>query len=208
MVILKEKQPFASGGHFLVFTHPANSAYVIKAVKPEYNYNNISRFSLRKFLFRRYKHYVDCVRIVTGIIPAYLGNDKHPDFLQHFYGFEITDLGLAIVAKAERDQAGGYAPTLKKLLEEGKFDDTAQKELEIFFEELLGSAVVVSDLSADNIVYSWNDEKGKSRFVLIDGLGEKNTIPLRTYFSFFNYRAKLRGIKRIRRKIEQYPKCD
>jgi hypothetical protein len=204
MITLNQKQPFAAGGHYLVFEHPENTRFVLKVVKPEYNYENLKRFSLRKNLFRRYKHYVDCVRVVTGMVAAYLKNNSRPDFLQDFYGFIETDLGIAIIARAERDNEGAFAPTLRNLLQDGNFDETAQRELEDFFEKLLQSDIVLGNISIDNLVYSWDAAKQKSKFVVIDGLGEKNVIPLCSYFRFFNNRAKMRGIQKIQRCICKY----
>ncbi|MDR3229733.1 MAG: PhoP regulatory network YrbL family protein [Puniceicoccales bacterium] len=197
MIKLKETLPIAIGGHCLVFTHPEIPSLVIKTINSAYVAKRKKSFSFHNLSFRRYKEYNDFYRYASGLAAAYAKAGTHLAFLQNFCQFVETDLGLGLVTEAERDETGAYAPTLRDLLHKGKFDEKVRAALETFFTDFLGSDVIISDLSANNIVYSYDRERRISRFVVIDGVGEKNAIPLCTWFRFFNKRAQSRAAKKI-----------
>ncbi|MDR2862976.1 MAG: PhoP regulatory network YrbL family protein [Puniceicoccales bacterium] len=199
---LERLKPVAMGAHNFVFIHPDDPSLVVKVIKPAMRYENQKKLPLRRRLFRRFKHHKDFLRTVTEHIASYVKAGPRPSFLQRFYCLIETDYGLASVTKAERDKEGNFAPTLRRLLRDGKFDDKAQAALENFFEEFLKSDVIISDIhNIDNLVYSYDEEKDTSRFIVIDGLGESTLLPFCAYFKIFNRLQKLRKIKKMRKAI-------
>jgi len=199
-LVLKDAKPFNKGGHCLLYAHPACADLVVRVVSPDY----VERSStlLRRKFNRRFGHLVDFQRLASEFIFSHL-TPKRPSFLQDFCCFVETDLGLGVVVKAERGKDGNYAPALNTLLKNGTFDDTAAAALERFFVDLLASDIIVGDLRSGNLVLSHDAATGESRFVIVDGLGEKTGIPICSWFRFFNVLAKKRHIRRIRSEISR-----
>jgi hypothetical protein len=104
------------------------------------------------------------------------------------------------VSRAVRDRDGILAPTLRKLLEAGRFDDKARRHLDEFFDWLLRSVVIIGDLNAGNLVYGYDPANG-DHFVVIDGIGDKNIIPLSSMSLRLNRMSKERRIRRINEEI-------
>ena len=120
-----------------------------------------------------------------------------PSFIQATQGFIDTNLGFALVVKAEKDKAGNYAPTLKTLIKENKIDDEVIIKLDYFCQQILAYNFVVSDLHPGNLVYAYNETLG-NHFVIIDGVGDKSFIPILRYFHYSRKIIKLRLIKKLR----------
>src|SRR5690606_15701088 len=69
-------------------------------------------------------------------------------------------------------------------------------------DELLASPVILADLHAFHLVYAWSRERG-DHFVLIDGVGRKNLIPLNQLSRLVHRHTKRRRIARLRRAVER-----
>ena len=112
-----------------------------------------------------------------------------------------TDRGLGQVVEAVRGRDGHYAPTLKTLLRQGRFDIEAERRLQRFFDWLLESPIVLSDLTMDNLVYRHTPSIGE-HFCLIDGVGEPNLIPLKSSFKCCNRISKQRWIVKVKQRVK------
>lgn len=203
---LKECTPLARGGKRIVFAHPDAPALLVKVIRPDARLENPKKPSWRKRLFwrfRRFKHYNAFKREVDELIAAYAnsGNDRPPSFFQRFYGFLETDLGLGSVTRAELDQDGNYAPTLAELVWQGRFTAPVRNDLNRFIDQFLRHNVVACDFHEGNLVHAWDETHG-SHFVIIDGLGDKNLVPLCTLFPRFNRHYKRRRICRMKKRLE------
>jgi hypothetical protein len=202
-ILLNCRTPIASGNNRDVFAHPDDTDLLIKTVKPEaLEKRSGPEARWTKFLFRRYKHYQTFLRECQEHIVSHLDSERLPDFIHTIVGFVQTDRGLGLVTRAERDRSGAYAKTLAKLIAEGLFDEEAQLALEKFKQAFLESSVIVTDLSIKNVVYAYNQKSG-SHFVVIDGYGEKNIIPLNSSFRWCNLQSKRKRIKRIELSVER-----
>lgn len=218
---LNDTDFFAKGGRNLVYRHPTNPNYLVKilgVVKVlglarhadvikglEHRINNsqwigsswlmrtINRFRLSKAHIREF---IEVVRM--RFHDEFLL--QPPPFMQHVVGFADTNLGFAMVVIAEKDREGNDAPTLKTLINNNQMNEHMRAQLDLFFKQILTYDLIVSDLRAKNIVYAYHKEHG-DRFVLIDGAGDKNIIPVLRFSHYLRKRAKRRMIKKLEARL-------
>lgn len=197
---LKDQTASASGSLQHVFAYPGRDDLLIKVVRK--NFAESKWTGWRGWLKRRRRLGVltSALRTITehlamrnaGLFPG-----RH---LQEFVAVVETSEGIGIVVRAVRGRDGGYAPTLRTLLEQGRFTRETQVLLDEFSDWLINSPLIVGDLHVGNVVLAHDDEHGE-RLVLIDGMGEKNLIPLNTFFPGLN-RANTRDrLRRMRQVI-------
>ncbi|AWI09278.1 YrbL family protein [Ereboglobus luteus] len=198
---LSHRTPIAVGGHRMIYAHPHNDSLVLKVPKPEFRQRTQASQSFWRRHFDRFKYYSDTAREAIEHMACYAANEARPPFLQRFYGFLETDLGLASVSGAERDEEGNYALNFTQIIKQGKFDKKVRAALEEFAVAFVANDVVVGDLRPDNMVYSFDRETSRMRFVIIDGIGDKNAIKLCSYFRFYNRMSKRKRIKFLRKQI-------
>ena len=121
----------------------------------------------------------------------------HPRYLQKIVGFAETDLGMGLVVEAVRSRDGSFAPTVATLASKGLMDGAKMKALDHFLEQVVASPAIVSDLNPFNVVYGDADPED-DHFVLIDGIGHKNLIPLERISATINRWSKERKVARFR----------
>lgn len=201
IISLANAKPFAVGKKRLVYEHPDDRSLVIKVMRPEFRPANAKALPRWSTLVPRYYFSMSFMRELREMIEMRFEEDAHPRFLHRIVGFAETDLGLGLVAVAARARDGGFAPTLRHMLEHGGIDARARADLETFCHSVSTSGVVVGDLNADNIVHAHDDEAG-SYFVLVDGIGDKTLIPILRVSGFLSRRSKARKIARIWRQVD------
>lgn len=190
------------GGNRTVYRHPDNPRHLIKVFRPDKAAALWgARMSLRERL-RRLRQYELFSREIHEYLVAHASDPKALAFTQKIIGFVETDAGLGLVVEAVFGRDGNLAPTLATLIAENRFDGTARAALDVFIRELLASDVVISDLHWGNLVLAHTDELG-DHFVMIDGLGCSNFVPLKRYSRFLNRRSKQARVRRLERKIGQ-----
>jgi hypothetical protein len=195
-------QLLAQGNNREVYVHPADPDLLIKVIKPEVRARRAAsnRFSTKRWK-RRYRHYLGFLRECQEHLVSRVDGDAPPLFQQQLVGFVETDRGLGLVTRAERDRSGAYARSLRSLIEDGRFDGEARLALEACIQAVLASRVILTDLSPQNLVYAYSPEHG-SHFVVIDGYGEKNFIPLNSLFACCHRRSKRKRIARLRQDVQ------
>jgi PhoP regulatory network protein YrbL len=199
---LKSATPLAKGNVRLVFEHPESPGLLVKVMRPDLVER---RHGGRKVWFqglRRYDPYVVFLREIREFVAAHAALGRAAPFAQVVHGLVETDLGLGLVLEAARDPDGGLAPTIAKLVQHGRFDAGAEAALDQFLTELLESDMVIADLHERNLVYACAQD-GSRRFVLIDGLGESNLLPLKSWSRWLNRRSKAKRVARLRKRIAQ-----
>jgi len=197
MILLSERQPVAQGKQRYVFTHPDHSELIIKVIRPD----AVDRAWGRWYKMRRcYGQYLSYMREIGEYVATHAREGSSPPFVQRIKGLVDTDMGLGLVLDAVRGEDGGLAPSLREMLRTGTFDRTAERDLDVFFRDLMASDVIAADLNSGNVVYA-QDAEGGSRFVMIDGLGQHNLIPIKRFSRTINRRGKLRRIGKLRRQI-------
>ncbi len=200
IIDLKDQTASASGSLQHVHAYPGREDLLIKVVRK--NFAESKWTGWRGWLKRRRRLGVltSALRTITehlamrnaGLFPG-----RH---LQEFVALVDTSEGIGVVVRALRGRDGGYAPTLRTLLEQGRFTRETQALLDEFGDWLIKSPLIVGDLHIGNVVLAWDEEHGE-RLVLIDGMGEKNFIPLNTFFPGLN-RANTRDrLKRMRQVV-------
>lgn len=100
--------------------------------------------------------------------------------IARIFGFVPSELGpLQICEKISLD-GHSPGPTLNALGRKGVLADEDIAALSLFAQRLLQSQVPTHDVNGANIVKG-ADGNGGVRFVLVDGLGDVNLIPVRRY---------------------------
>ena len=214
---LIETDFITKGSHNLVYLHPKHPDYLIKILgivkvlglikKPDaiqgleqrllnstwLGTNSIMR-SINRFRLTKahVREFMEIVRL--RFYDEFLL--QPPPFMQTILGFTDTNLGFALVVKAEKDRDGNFAPTLSSLIKANKIDAQIKIHLEDFCKQVMAYDLILSDLRPDNIVYSYNETQG-DHFVIIDGIGDKNIIPILKLSHFLRKNRKLRFVKKL-----------
>ena len=117
-------------------------------------------------------------------------------------GIVETDLGLGLISEKVVGTDGALAPTLAAIYEPAGFTADLDAALEVFLDGLLKANVIAGDMHAWNIVYG-SDSRGGPRLVMIDGFGEKHTIPLSSMSRAINRYRTLRLYRRMLAQLER-----
>lgn len=115
------------------------------------------------------------------------------------HGFVQTSQGLGMVVEKVVGRDGSLAPTLRRIIQEGRFEQKHLDALNRFFHEAARLHIVLMDANLGNFV--WVDDKRSDmpRVVCVDGTGEKNPLGLYAMSSILNrwklrrYQARLHG---------------
>ncbi len=191
----------AQGRQRLIYQHPDAPDRLVKVLRPEARANlpgaaTCSAWQAR----RRFGPYALFAREVAEFLACHARDPASLAFTQRILGFTDTDMGLGIIVEAARDRSGHLAPTIDGLIQRGSFGPPEQLALQRFFQALLASPVVVSDLHWRNLVYAHCATHG-DHFVIIDGLGSANFLPLKSWFPAVNRRSKMARIRRVKNKL-------
>jgi len=203
MLVLKDAEVVAAGSTRNVYRHPDNSNLLVKVIRPsaiEERYGSGAPWY--KFKRRRYRHLIAYLREIREQIAVHALGGQHPAFLQKIVGIIETDLGMGFVVEAVLGRDGNFAPTVADLIRRGQLDRPIRTKLDQFLEELVASPVIVADLNPSNVVLGFSPEHGE-HFVLIDGIGFKNIIPLERMSAFANRWGKARKASQFRAAVEE-----
>jgi hypothetical protein len=197
---LKDRTPLNKGNSRLVFEHPNNPGQIVKVLRPdlmETRYGSGAPLRKRR---RRYGRFRSYAREIQEFLAVYARENHAPPFLQTVIGLVETDLGLGLVTNAARAKDGSLAPNVAMLISAGRFDSTVRRDLEVFYQNILNCDVVISDMNVGNMVYAFDDVAGY-HFILIDGLGNANMLPLKTLSRWINRRSKRKRYERLYKRI-------
>ena len=199
-IVLHDELLLTQGSCRSIFRHPHQSEWLIKLLRPEYIERKFGAKAPWYKRRRRLGYFVGYEREFQEQLVACLHYDSYPSCLYFIIGMQPTNRGLGQIVEAVRGRDGQYAPTLRTLVRQGRFDEQAEQQLQRFFDWLLESPIVISDLTLDNLVYRYTASMGE-HFCIIDGVGEPNLIPLKSSFKWWNRLSKQRWIAKIRRRI-------
>ena len=211
-MIVSSLQPIGNGSQRTVFVYPDDPSLIVKVPHARYVERRSGRYSWRwykKYWRRRLRtrHFIVFLREINEQFAVRAVCSGIPPHMQTILGFVETDLGMGLVCRCVRGKGGELAPTLRSVVLEGRFDQSARRHLEEFFAWLLDSPLIVSDLNLGNIVYGHDPEKG-ALFVVVDGIGDKNLIPLSSLSRRLNKMAKQRRIRRLRAEVKSLLRLD
>jgi len=199
-IVLPDELLLTQGSCRSIFRHPHQSEWLIKLLRPEYIERKFGAKAPWYKRLRRLGYFVGYEREFQEQLVACLHYDPYPTCLYFIIGMQPTNRGLGQIVEAVRGRDGQYAATLRTLVRQGRFDEQAEQQLELFFEWLLESPIVISDLTLDNLVYRYTASMGE-HFCIIDGIGEPNLIPLKSSFQWWNRLSKQRWIAKVKRRI-------
>lgn len=203
MLALKDAEVVAAGSTRNVYRHPDDPALLVKVIRPaaiEQKFGSGAPWY--KFKHRRYRHLIAYLREIREQIAMHAIGGAHPPFLQKIVGFVETDLGMGFAVEAVRGRDGNFAPTLAELIRRGQYDPRTREKLDRFLDELLASPVIVADLNPSNVVLGYTPERGE-HFVMIDGIGFKNVIPLERMSAYVNRWGKTLRVSQFRAAVEK-----
>lgn len=190
----------AKGTSRAIYAHPSAPDLLIKVMLPQYvkARSTHSKSILKRIAgpWRKFGPYAVFYRETKETIRA--ARAAHPDYsfslpFARSYGFIWTNQGLAQVVERIGSADGTLAPTLRQLVEEGRFTTDHAALLDEFFDICAEKGIVIGGVHTHNIVY----QDSARRFVCVDGFGDKNTIPVHEMSRLAN-RLKL---KRARRRL-------
>ena len=187
LITLKNSTPLAQGGTRMVYRHPEDPGLLVKIVVPNpgRRREGLARLIIWLYPPAAYR-FVDLeVKAWRRLIAR---NGALADLpLPRTMGFVQTDLGRGQITEAIPGPDGsGLALTVTELARRGPPDAVILDALNRFAARLLALNIVTRDLSPRNVVL--DSRTTPPHFVLVDGFGDKNTIPLRTLFRRINRR--------------------
>lgn len=192
---LTQATPLGEGSTRIVYRHPSDPALLIKVMHPHVLERHRSAQAWHQRLSRERPAKVFLREVREQLILGARGEEVGR-FLQRVVGFCDTDLGMGMIVEAILGPDGRFAPSLKAIVEEGRFDAAAERDLSRFCTAIRESAIVVNGLNAPNILYA-ADAAGGRRFVLIDGHGDRAFIPVKSMFPFVNAAVKRAQIRAL-----------
>jgi len=190
------EKPLASGMSREVYALPGTNMLVKVQTKipPRRYFQNIRLL----YLVRRfYKAVVPLRRELREYERVAQEGPSTARHLQHFAGIVSTNKGTGILVKAVRRKNGALAMTLQDAIESGQYSRETDAALSEFLDWLVKSNIVAVDVHLKNIVV---DEKNGA-LVLIDGIGDKTFLPVRSWFSWLNRSYKKRLARSIHSEV-------
>jgi len=115
------------------------------------------------------------------------------------FGMIDTDHGPAQIVEAILDEHGDLAPTLQSLVETQGLTQNMLAALNDFVGDFYRQHIPATDFSAINVVFGEGHSKRGRRFYLIDGFGERRSIPIKEFFASSNVKSLDKHFKKIAR---------
>lgn len=192
--------PLAKGNVRLVFGYPGRPEMVVKVMRPDPPLGRQGEGMGWLRGLRRFDPYLVFLREIREFICGCTASGAPLDFVQKVRGLVETDMGLGLVTDAVLDGEGRLAPTIARLIGEGRFVGPVEEAFEVFVSKLLDCDLVISDLHERNLVLAVGRE-GQESFQLIDGLGSSSFIPIKNWSPAMNRRSKEKRIARLRKRM-------
>ena len=178
-----------------IFHHPHDDRLLIKVMRVDAKRKS---WGMKRFYksMRRSGAHTDLLRQVTEYFVVSVNSPVLPRCLSRIFGLIETDMGPGLLVEKITSADGTPATQMKELLKQGPLSDALKDKVHQFMDDLSRHEVVLNDLGLRNMVLA-TEPSGESRFVLIDGFGERALIPLCSMsrrFNRFNTRRKFRKL--------------
>lgn len=182
-----------------VYEDPAYPDRVIKIIRPELvaqdggfaKHGRLKR-SFAQGVYRQFRR--EIVQFLELSKNAYQQPSRvFPIEISH--GLVMTDQGLGLITE-KITGPNGKPQTLEHLAEQGALQAKHFAALEHFFNECVELHLVFGEVNIAGLMYT-ESRTGKPEFVLVDGIGEKLLIPVRSWFKGVNTRYIRKVQKRI-----------
>lgn len=198
---VKELKKLGEGGYKTVYQHPGDPNKVIKLMRPQRvaedgtfkKHGRLKKHSMQG-MYRQFR------REIIQYLQLCKTNYKYRNFsfpIETPYDFVPTTIGLGL--STEKILApSGQVESLADLVKKKKFGAKHAVALEKFFQDCIDLHVVFGEVNANGILYT-ESRNGRPEFVLVDGIGEKLVIPVRSCLKFNNTRY----VKKVKKEICQ-----
>jgi len=195
---LSGKEPLFRGTTRRVYRHPRDPALLVKVPSRQEEERRRANRPAWKQRFKptgianitNLREMAEIIRLNPEALPC-------PPHIFSFVGLVATSYGWGQIVKAERDENGDYAPTLESIAQDSS---RYEKPLQEFIAWVKTAPIVLIDLEPWNCVLA--ERNGKQQIVVIDGMGEKTVIPLRTWFPSLNNKKNARQIAQFFHSLE------
>lgn len=197
---LVSEPPIAEGALQRVFAWPGRPDLLIKVVHAGFAdeaWTGLSGWFKRR---RRLGVLTNAGRTIAEHLALRNAGPFPRRHVQEVVGLVETSEGLGLVVRALHAADGTYAPTLRSLIARKQFTPDVAALLDEFADWLVASPVIVGDLHLANLVLAEDAEFGR-RVVMIDGMGEKNLVPLNSWFPALNRANSRARLVRLRRQV-------
>ena len=208
MIKLKGAPVLARGTTKLVYAHPCQGSCVIKVIRPDLVDSQARVPGTRKRLWRllpRHRRYAEFAFEVDEHLALRGRWDQPIPCIQSVVGFAETDLGLGLVVEKLCDPGGGLAPTVASLIMAEGFTEELMVLWQAYVRTMHRFGVVSQDWHPGNLVRATDENQGR-RIVLIDGLGDRSLMRLRSRWLWLNRVALRRKERRALRQMKNLAK--
>lgn len=195
MLVLADCTPVGAGTMRFVYAHPENPDALVKVIRGDMLQ---SRWGGRRHWLKRMaraRQFTVYLRELKEYI-ALRAREPVAAPITRVFGLVETDQGLGLVVESVRGPDGALAPTLADLYRRDGFQPWMCEGIDTLFEELIRCGVVLSDSHPCNFVYGSSGGE-PPRFVMVDGFGEKNVLPLCSMSASYN----ARNTRRLHRRM-------
>lgn len=199
IVELRNTTPlFDNGRHRVIFQHPQNPDLIIKIVRHRWaeKYEKYNAFKKRFKPLR--ENVYNIFEFLETMRLNFDTNLRTPHILTTS-GIVRTDLGWGMVCEIEKDKDGSPAKTIHEI---GAKINNYIAELKDLNQWAETSPVVLTSFHTDNLVLSWRDDHYE--FVMIDGIGERNILHLRSYIRSLNRRENRKRLHKMLNELNLY----
>jgi len=201
MFIVENLIKLGEGGYKAVYAHPDDPKKVIKVIRHQRvsadgcfkKHGRWKRHSMQG-MYRQFRR--ELLQYLQLCKNSY--NQKRFIFpIETSYGFVQTNRGLGFVVERVVGPSGS-GETLFDLCESGRVEKKHIQALERFFQQCCELHLVFGEVNSEGLMYT-ESRTGIPEFVLVDGIGEKLIIPVRTWIKSNNDRY----IRKVEKKIKE-----
>lgn len=200
MINLEDLELIGSGGYKKVFQHPINEDKLIKIMRPERvgpdggfkKHGRWKRNSMQG-VYRQFRR--EIIQYLQLCKNDYSGK-KYQFPIETPFELVPTSAGLGLVVEKIVSPTG-KGQSLGFLVKNNLMESKHYIALDRFFNDCRNLHVVYGEVNADGIMYT-EKRNNRPEFVLVDGIGEKLVIPVRSWFKKKNDRY----ISKIEKKIK------
>lgn len=199
---LGDVEPLAKGTYRSIYLMPGRDDVMIKVMhpaklnprKPIRNWIKMrSRNQMYRFLFREYDYYLR--------LKIQQEQRQEPLPVANLMALVQTDKGLGMVVEKIGPKGDGLGKTVEALQKNGQFTDAHLALINGLIQQIRDWNMRVNDFNPGNIVL---DEAGDSpRFVIVDGFGDSNFIPIKSFINSVNSRSLLKKFEGLAKFLQK-----
>lgn len=192
-ISLSQETPLAVGDHKAVYVHPENKDWLIKVVH-EAGLKALKEKYPWSMRFRRLPNYWEFLHEMVEHLAVRELMLPTESYIENVIGLVDTDLGVGMIVEAVRTSDGEIAPTIRRLIQSGSFEAKHHKALSEVLNWIVNTNVIIRELTTTNMV--WNELT--QRFVIIDGVGSKPLLTLRSFSKRYNKRSNFKKSEKLK----------